>query len=225
MRLQYIGRPKTFRDLDTGSLVSDLDSIHRADATEGMDGDFGYDDFDEFGDDDDDIGDDDSDDDSSDDDDSDDDDEIGATRGQRRRRARRTARKARRVAKRAAKKSRSGSKPPMQKTALAGSGTNAAAGAVSISIVPAHPFKAKDIVFNGSSANATVTSIMFGDNLIWNNAAGIDVSVLSTSSFIRGLIEGAVAHPGVPITINGTVAVGGDVLKATLFGYKPGRVC
>ncbi len=228
-RFQYLGRAKTFRDSETGALVSDLDSIHRADATEGVDGDFGYDDFDEFGDDD-------SDEDWSDDDDSDEDsdedfgdeEEVGATRGSTRRRARRQGRRSKRQARRQGRRSKrrgSGEKVPVQKTALAGSATSASAGAVSITITPAHRFKARDIVFNGSSSNATVTSIMFGDNLVWNNAAGIDVSVLNTSSFIRGLIEGAQATPGVPIVINGTIAVGGDVLKATLFGIKPGRPC
>ncbi len=199
-RFQYLGRAKTFRDSETGALVSDLDSIHRADATEGVDGDFGYDDFDEFGDDD-------SDEDWSDDDDSDEDsdedfgdeEEVGATRGSTRRRARRQGRRSKRQARRQGRRSKrrgSGEKVPVQKTALAGSATSASAGAVSITITPAHRFKARDIV-----------------------------SVLNTSSFIRGLIEGAQATPGVPIVINGTIAVGGDVLKATLFGIKPGRPC
>ena len=234
MRLQYIGRPRTWRDADTGNLVSDLDSIHRTDALEGDFDEFGADpdDFDEFGDDDsdEDFGDDDSDEDFGDDDSSDDDDsdeDFGATRGRRRRKARRQGRRSKRKSRRQARRSggKSKRKVPMQKTVISGDTTGAAAGAVTIIITPAHKFKAKDIVFNGSSASATITSITFGDNLIWNNASGVDQSVFSTSSYIRGLIEGAKAVPGVPIVINGTVANAGDILKATLFGLKPGRVC
>ncbi len=227
MRLQYIGRPKTYRDPSTGNLVSDLDSIHRADALEGHDGDFGYDDFDEFGDDDSD--DDDSDDDDSDDDEEDfgdDDDEVGATRGQRRRRSRRAGRRVRRAAKKAGRQSRrSGSKPPMQKTVVSGSATSAAAGTVSMTITPSHNFKAEDIAFNGSSANAAVTSITFGDNLVWNNPNGVDVTVFQATGFIRGMLKGAKVRAGVPIVITGTIAANDDTLKAALVGYKPGRVC
>ncbi|MFT5680573.1 MAG: hypothetical protein ACI8RZ_001479 [Myxococcota bacterium] len=229
-RLQYLGKAKTFRDPDTGALVTDLDSLHRNDALEGDVDDFGYDDFGEFGDDDS-SDDDDSDEDFGDEDDDfgdDDDDEFGATRGRQRRQARRGARKSKRKGRRSARQSRRNggkSKVPPQKTALSGSGTSTDAGAVSMSIIPAHPFKAEDIVCNGSSTGAKVTSIMFGDNLIFNNPAGIDQSVFATSSFIKGLVMGAKATPGVPITINGTIASGGDVLEVTLFGLKPGRPC
>ncbi|MFT5686104.1 MAG: hypothetical protein ACI8RZ_007059 [Myxococcota bacterium] len=232
MSLQRLGKAVTYRDTKTGGLVTDLDSIHRTDALEGDVGDFGGD-FDEFGDDDssddddsdEDFGDDDSDEDFG--DDSDDDDEIGATRGRKRRKSRRQGRRSKRKGRRSARKSRrsGGSKVPAQKTILSGSATSTAIGAVTITIIPGHKFKANDIVFNGSSSNATVTSITFGDNLIWNNASGIDVSVLSTTSFIRGLIQGAKAVPGVPIVINGTIAVANDTLKAALFGTKPGRPC
>jgi len=234
MRLQYIGRPKTWRDADTGNLVSDLDSIHRTDALEGDFDEFGadYDDFDEFGDDsDEDFGDEDSDEDfgedSSDDDDSDDDDgEFGRSRGRKRRQARRSKRRSRRKSRRSRRRGgKEKAKVPRQKTILSGEDTSASAGAVTISITPAHKFWAEDIAFNGSSASATVTSISFGDNLIWNNSVGVDVAALSTASFIRGLVKGAKSRPGVPITINGTIAAGGDTLKAAIVGYKPGKPC
>ncbi len=113
----------------------------------------------------------------------------------------------------------------MQKTVLAGSATSAAAGSVSMTITPAHSFKASDITFTGSSANATVTSITFGDNLVWNAPSGVDASVFAATGFIRGMLSGATVRAGVPIVIVGTIAANDDVLKAALVGFKPGKSC
>ena len=236
----YLGKARVYRE--DGELVVDTDSIRRDGELSGVDdfGDDDYDDFegdddyDDFGDNDEDFGDDDEDDFGEDDedfgeddDDDDDDEEFGATRGQRRRRRRRGRRRGRRSSRRSRRRETSQKKKQKkvkwQNTVLGGSDSEDSAGAISVVITPSHPFVAEDIAFNGSSANATVNSIIFGDDLVWNNAEGIDVSALSSNSFIRGLVKGAKAHPGVPIIINGAIDADGDTLKVVLYGKKPCR--
>ncbi len=218
----YLGKARIYRE--DGDLVVDTDSIRRDGELSGVD-DFGDDDFDDFGDDDDDFGEDDDfgDDDFGEDEEEDEDEgEFGASRGRVRRTARRSRRKGRRTARRSARQgSRESSEVKWQKTVLGGSKTEDSAGAISIVITPSHHFVAEDIAFNGSSANATVSSIIFGDDLVWNNAEGIDVSALSSTSYIRGLVTGAKARPGVPIVINGTIDADGDTLRVVLYGKKP----
>ena len=233
----YLGMARVFRD--NGGLVVDTDSIRRNGELSGDDDfgsdyddddDFGEDDEDDFGEDDDDEDDDSDEDDDDDSDEDDDEEEFGASRRRKKKspsKRRKSAGSGVKVPRRAVRtrKSSSGGKTvkKWQNTALSGSKSESSAGAVTVTIVPAHWFRGKDIAFNGSSAGAEVTTIMFGDQLIWNTSDGLDVSAISTNSFIRGLIRGALARPGVPITIHGTIASGGDVLKVGLFGQKPCR--
>lgn len=244
----YLGVARVYRD--DGELVVDTDSIRRDGELSGVD-DFGsdYDDYDDFGEDDyDDFGEDYDDEEFGEDDyddfgddeeefgeEDEDDEEFGASRGrkrrQERRRRRRDRRKRRRDCRREARSGSSGSASgkkkkktvSWQKTVLGGSHKEDSAGAIAVIVTPSHYFVADDIAFNGSSTGATVTSIIFGDDLVWNNADGIDVSALSSNSFIRGLVKGARGRPGVPITINGTIAADGDSLKVVLYGKKPGK--
>ncbi len=99
------------------------------------------------------------------------------------------------------------------------------AGPAALKIQLQHHLKAEDIVFNGSSSDAKVTSIIFGDKLIWNNAKGLDVSIFSSSSFIRGLVKGAKLRAGQIISINGSVANDGDTFSAAIIGLKPASTC
>ena len=231
-RLDNLGYARVLRHPRTGALVVDTDSLRRGgfagddfgdddfdgDDFEGDDDDFGDDDFDgEFEGDDDDFGDDDF-----------DGDDFGARgRGRRRRLNRRLSRLNRRQA-RVQRKLGGRRKPaapkenPMQwgMTAVGGTDTLDAAGGASVKIRLQHDFRAQDVTFTGSAAGAKVTSIFFGDRVVWSNSDGIDVSVFSSSSFLRGLLKGQSLRAGLDITVNGTLTGAGD-FAVTLIGEKP----
>ena len=231
--LTPLGHARVYRHPATGELVVDTDSLRRS----GFAGEFGYDDFgddDDFeGDYDDDFGDDDDfegdyDDDFGDDDDDFGDDDFGARgRGRRRRRARRSRRRQRRTARRSGG---SGRRRPAPKpktdnstwgmTAVGGTDTLSEAGAASVKVRLQHDFRAQDITFTGSASGAKVTSIFFGDRVVWSNSDGIDVSVFASNSFLRGLLKGQSLKAGLDVTVNGSLAGAGD-FAATLIGQKP----
>ena len=158
------------------------------------------------------------------------DDEFGAPLGRRRRRARRrrrrTARQDRRdgrLAQRLAKKAGDIQTPAESawgKTALAGSEKLEEAGAASVRIRLQHDFKAEDITFQGSVAGSKVTSIFFGDRVVWSNSDGIDTAVFSSNSFVRGMLKGQSLGAGLDITVNGEVPDAGT-FAVTLLGLKP----
>jgi hypothetical protein len=226
-KLTPLGHARVFRHPSTGELVVDTDSLRRSDFS----GEFAGDDDDDFGDDDDDFGDDDDDfgdddDDFGDDDDDfgDDDDDFGRRgRGRARRKARRTRRKARRKTRRAR---RGGEDSQPQKkgkwgmTAVGGTDTLSEAGAASVKIRLQHDFKAQDVTFTGSADGSKVTSIFFGDRVVWSNSDGIDVGVFASNSFLRGLLKGQSLRAGLDITVNGNLGGAGS-FSATLIGQKP----
>ncbi len=234
-RLDSLGYARVFRHPRTGELVVDTDSLRRGgiagvgfgdDDFDGDDCDDDDDDFegdDDFGDDD--FGDDDFGDDDFGDDELEGDDDFGA-RGKRRRRRlnRRLGRLNKREAriKRKLGKSGSGGKKKVTwgMTAVGGTDTLTAAGAASVKVRLQHHFKAKDITFAGSLSGAKVTSIFFGDRVVWSNSDGIDVSVFGSTSFLRGLLKGQSLRAGLDITVNGSLTGAGD-FAVTLIGQKP----
>ena len=114
------------------------------------------------------------------------------------------------------------------KTLISGSATNpVAGGAVSIQVRLQHDFKAKDITFTETTqgGGSTVTSIFFGDRLVWSNTAGIGIGVFATTGFLRGLLEGQTISKGLDIVIAGNVGAAGDTLTAALVGEKPVKAC
>jgi len=216
-RLDSLGYARVFRHPRTGELVVDTDSLRRGGGFSGVD--FGEDDFDG---DDDDFGDDDL----EGDDELGDDDDFGA-RGKRRRRRlnRRLGRlnkRESRVRRKLGKGRSSGGKKKVTwgMTAVGGTDTLAAAGAASIKVRLQHHFKATDITFTGSAAGAKVTSIFFGDRVVWSNSDGIDVSVFASTGFLRGLLKGQSLRAGLDITVNGSLTGAGD-FAVTLIGQKP----
>ena len=243
--LTPLGHARVFRHPSTGELVVDTDSIRRS----GFSGEFGYED--DFGDDDfdgedddfegdddfayeDDFGD--EDDFEGDDDDFEGDDfaydDFGA-RG--RRRSRRKARKRRRLQRRMGRlqrkmgKTGGSSKKAKKKmtwgmTAVGGTDTLTAAGSTSVKIRLQHHFKAQDITFTGSADGAKVTSIFFGDRVVWSNSDGIDVGVFASTGFLRGLLKGQSLRAGLDITVNGSLTGAGD-FAVTLIGQKPVGPC
>lgn len=76
------------------------------------------------------------------------------------------------------------------------------------------------MTFTGSAAGAKVTSIFFGDRVVWSSSDGIDVSVFSSTSFLRGLLKGQSLRAGLDITVNGSLSGAGD-FAVTLIGEKP----
>ena len=98
--------------------------------------------------------------------------------------------------------------------------TSESGGPVSAQIRLQHDFKASDVTFTGSASGATVTSIFFGDRVVWSNSDGIDVGVFASNSFMRGLLKGQSLRAGLDFTVNGSTAGAGD-FSATLIGEKP----
>ena len=79
-----------------------------------------------------------------------------------------------------------------QMTVLQGaSAVLTAAGAFNIIIRPQFNFVAQDFSMDGTTAGSNVTSILFGDHVVFQNAAGIPVITVNATSFIRGLVKGA----------------------------------
>ncbi len=245
-RLTSLGYARVFRHPRTGELAVDTDSLRRGGG--GFSGvDFGedYDDFegdDDFDDDDDFEGDDDYDDFEGDDFGDEDDfgedeefdgDDFGA-KGRRRRkrlsrRMKRLQRGAGRVSKKLGKpsgsrkrssKSKGSSEMQWGMTAVSGTDTLTEAGAASVKIRLQHHFRAQDITFTGSATGAKVTSIFFGDRVVWSSSDGIDVSVFGSTSFLRGLLKGQSLRAGLDITVNGSLTGAGD-FAVTMIGQKP----
>lgn len=246
-RLTSLGYARVFRHPRTGELAVDTDSLRRGGG--GFSGvDFGedYDDFEGDDYDDDFEGDDDDDDDFEGDyddfgddyefdgdDDFEGDDDFGA-KGRRRRkrlnrRMKRLQRRSGRVSKKLGKssggrkrssKSKGSSEMQWGMTAVSGTDTLTEAGAASVKIRLQHHFRAQDITFTGSANGAKVTSIFFGDRVVWSSSDGIDVSVFGSTSFLRGLLKGQSLRAGLDITVNGSLTGAGD-FAVTMIGQKP----
>ena len=103
---------------------------------------------------------------------------------------------------------------------MGGTDTSEVGGSVSVKVRLQHDFRAQDITFTGSLAGAKVTSIFFGDRVVWSSSDGIDVSVFGSTSFLRGLLKGQSLRAGLDITVNGNLPGAGD-FAVTLVGEKP----
>lgn len=232
-RLDNLGYARVFRHPRTGSLVVDTDSLRRGGGFAGVD-DFGIDDEDD--DDTDDLSGDDlaGDDDDLAGDDLSGDDDFGARRrrpgqGRSRRLNRRLGRLNRRedrvrdrlrdLAPRTRHPEASVNKH-WGMTAVGGTDTLAAAGGASVKVRLQHDFRAQDVTFTGSAAGAKVTSIFFGDRVVWSSSDGIDVTVFGSTSLLRGLLKGQSLGAGLDITVNGNLTAAGD-FAVTLIGEKP----
>ncbi len=237
------GTAPVYRDSRNGELLIDTDAVRRSGGSRAVETgfEFGYDcdDDDDF---EDDFDDDDFDDDEDDDDDDfgyddEDDDDFGyefGGRGRDRRRSRRANRKEKRVdrleeqiRKLRGQKGRSGRSRQRRstvkgwaRTIVSGSDELAAAGTAKVAIRLQHHFKAKDITFAGSPVGTSITSIHFGDRLIFSDANGVDASVFGTQSFLRSLLEGQNLRAGLDITIAGELNAAGT-LKVAVTGFKP----
>ena len=232
--LTPLGHARIYRDA-TGELVVDTDTLRRS-SFAGCDAcDFGdeYGDDDDLGDeedideDDDDLGDDDLGDDDYGDEDEAGDEELGddfAGPRRNRRLARRKRRLQRRMARvdrkmnRGKRRGRKGMNWGM--TAVGGVDTVTAEGAATVKVRLQHDFRAEDVTFTGSLSGATVTSIFFGDRVVWSNSDGIDVSVFASNSFMRGLLRGQSLRAGLDITVNGNMPGAGS-FSVTIIGKKP----
>ena len=230
--LDNLGYARVFRHPRTGSLVVDTDSLRRGGGFAGLD-DFGEDiegdddfegeeDFegDDFEGDDDIEGEDIEGEEAAD---------FGARRRPRRRRLnRRLGRLNRREGRVRSKLDRLGGGRERTKeknmhwgmTAVSGTDTLAAAGSAAVKIRLQHDFRAQDVTFTGSAAGAKVTSIFFGDRVVWSSSDGIDVSVFGSTSFLRGLLKGQSLRAGLDITVNGSLTGAGD-FAVTIVGEKP----
>ncbi len=115
----------------------------------------------------------------------------------------------------------------MQTTVISGSDTHKVdGGPFSIKMRLQHYFEAEDITFTQSpGTGAKVTSIYFGAHPAWNDQDGVDVSVFSKDSFMRGLLKGQKIRAGLDITVNGTVGKAEDLVTAIIKGEKPAAPC
>ncbi len=145
-------------------------------------------------------------------------------RGQARRSARQERRSNRRESRQSRRSNRRGSQRQWAVTILAGEQTLTGAGTASVSIRPQHDFIADDLSFADSLAGAEVTSIHFGDKVVFSNASGIPVTLFGTTSYLRGLLKGQKLPAGLDITVNGTLTGAGD-FKVQVVGKKPAVPC
>ena len=229
-RLDNLGVGRIMRDRRTGAIVVDTDTIRRG----GFAGeDFG-DDWDDDDDDtdEDDFGDDDVRDDLEGDFEGEDDvgeDDVGEFGGPRRKRRRLKKRLGRLNRRESNVREKLADIAPRRRkekrmswgmTAVSGTQNLGAAGSAAVKIRLQHDFRAQDITFTGSAAGAKVTSIFFGDRSVWSSSDGIDVTVLGSTSFLRGLLKGQSIRAGLDITVNGTLTGSGD-FAVTIIGSKP----
>jgi hypothetical protein len=146
-------------------------------------------------------------------------DELGRRRRRRRRRRGRGRRRAprRRAARRPA--------VVVQKTILVGSIKPGSAGAGSVTIRPQFDFVAEDLTFQGSTGSTngvwTITSINFGDRIIFSNSTGVPLAVFAAGNFLRGLVKGAAIKAGLDIAVNADLS-GAAVVKAELIATFTG---
>lgn len=215
--LDSLGYARVYRHPRTGDLVVDTDTLRRGgfgefgeDPETGEDDDFDGDD--ELGDDelgDEDVGDD-----------------FGA---QGRRRRKRLNRRIDRLEHRRSQvgSGRSRRAPPAHDrnqvwgmTAVGGTDSLTAAGAATVKVRLQHDFRAQDITFTGSASGAKVTSIFFGDRVVWSNSDGIDASVFASTGFLRGLLKGQSIRAGLDVIVSGNLPAAGD-FAVTLIGQKP----
>lgn len=153
--------------------------------------------------------------------DDEDDDDFGASR-----RRRRGSRRRRRLSKRGS--STSTGKKKMAKwgmTILSNSVTTSGTTSASLSFRLQHHFLAEDITAIGSTAGARITSIMFGDRVIWSVPGGAPVELFAVNGMVRKFLDNQRIPAGLDITVAGTVATAGDTLSITLVGRKPLNNC
>ena len=114
-----------------------------------------------------------------------------------------------------------------QRTAVAGTVTiTAANGSGTILITPATFIKLRDITFTGTgAANGAVKSITVGDRLVWSSSTPVPTAIFASTGFLRNMLEGSLARPGVPIVVEVVGAAANDVIAATLLGSKPVSRC
>jgi len=113
-----------------------------------------------------------------------------------------------------------------QKTAIVGANAVllTVAGPYAFQLRPQHDFVAMDMTMDGSPANSTLETVVFGDYTVLNNQPGIPIAVLGVAGFIRGIVKGARIRAGLDITVTGQ-AGGGGTPVATFFGLKPQTNC
>lgn len=83
-----------------------------------------------------------------------------------------------------------------------------------------HDLLGQDLNFDGTVAGAKVTTVTFGDRLIFNNTKGVAVSLFAASGFIRNFLGGQRLRAGLDITVSGTVPGAGDFV-VNVVGAKP----
>ncbi len=236
-RLNKLGFGLVYRDPHTGELIVDTDHIRPASAGPAASGffggvdpeeddyaDFGEEEYDDYA-----FGDEYDDPDFEGDFEGDEEDDLEFGR-RRRRRRRRGGRRRRPRAERPRRRRRRRAPTPTPaarpkqntwgRTAVGGTDTSEVGGSVSVKVRLQHDFRAQDITFTGSTDDALVTSIFFGDRVVWSNSDGIAVGVFSSSSFLRDFLKGQSLRAGLDITVNGEVGDNGK-FAVTLIGDKP----
>jgi hypothetical protein len=239
IKLDNLGFARVYRHPRTGELVVDTDSLRRGGgpATAGRPNhaDFGAEeDDDEDFEGDDEIEGDEDDFEGDDEVEGDEDVDLGAAnRRPRPRQQRRQTRRATRQTRRATRRAPAPAPAPRRvatpgpvmdgtwgMTAVSGTDTLGAAGAASVKIRLQHDFRAEDVTFTGSASGAKVTSIFFGDRVVWSSSEGIDATVFGSTSLLRGLLRGQSLRAGLDITVNGSLTGAGD-FAVTIIGQKP----
>lgn len=236
-KLDYLGTGRVYGDRSTRELVVDTDSIRRGsfagdEEFSGRDDDWddedddeefgeemeGDDDFGEDGD----FGDDEVEGDDEVGDDVEGEGDFGATR--RRRKAKGKSRPRRKSSRKWAKTLVNG----VASVVFAGAATLP----FSMAIRLQHDFKAEDlkvtVATTAGTATGTITSVFFGDRLIFSDPNGVDASLFGATAFTRDLMKGQNLGGGRDILVAGNLtasAASTVTARAAFIGEKPAPKC
>ena len=105
-------------------------------------------------------------------------------------------------------------------TALSNAETLAAAGPATVRIRLQHDFRGRDLTFDGTTAGTILTSLTFGDRVVFPTGDGIPTTVLGVQGTIRGFLCGQELRAGLDITAQATL-LGPGTLRMTATGWKP----
>jgi len=108
---------------------------------------------------------------------------------------------------------------------LSGEATAAGAGAEQLTINVQSDTWCEDLTFTQTAgAGGEITSIMFGDETVFNNPSGVDVDIFKADSTLRKWLKGRKIKAGQTITIATSFAAAGTV-KAVIVGKRQIQAC
>lgn len=107
----------------------------------------------------------------------------------------------------------------MGMTVNAGKATVGAAGPAKAVCRVQTGFMAHDLTFTGSVPGTKITSVTFGDRIVWSVPEGVEIESFAVSGHMRGVVYGQTLDAGLDAIVTGDVPGPGD-LRFVLTGWK-----